>query len=454
MKCKPDLSAARFLLDWTKDSRGLCRICGVADPTPSPLSCPTGCDLDDAYENWRDEQIYLARQDSPAPRLALIAAQDIKPQTIQWLMRGYLPFGKLTGIDGQPGVGKSTLIIDLIARASRGAPMPDGSLLDEPIDCVIIGSEDGIADTVVARLIAADADLSRVFFPTSELDDGNLVTLPDEIDVLRRYVEERNVRWIHLDAIMGSMSGKTNAYSDHEVRRALGPLVALADQYGVLVTFIRHLRKSGGTQAINAGGGSIAFGALSRSMLIAGYDPTDNSEATGDRRRILAVTKASLAKPPSSLLYRIVGLENGSSCIEWLGVSPVSADDVSQSVNAQLSGDDAAEHNEMEEWLLEVLRDRDRTRKEIISAAREEGYAIRTVDRISKKMGIYKTRRGFGGGSTWSLMRIDRAIDVNAPPPDLADENDANGADENLRDKSGARPDNESGEEFFFDDAA
>jgi len=424
------------------------------EPTPSPLGCPTGCLLDDAFDNWRDEQIYLARQDSPSPRLELIAAQDIRPQVIEWLMRGYLPFGKLTGVDGQPGVGKSTLIIDLIARASRGVAMPDGSALAVPVNCVIIGSEDGIADTVVARLIAAEADLSRVFFPDSEVNDGALFTLPDDINVLRRYVEERNVRWIHFDAIMGSMSGKTNAYSDHEVRRALGPLVALADQYGVLVTFIRHLRKSGGAQAINAGGGSIAFGALSRSMLIAGFDPTDHSPDTGDRRRVLAVTKASLAKQPLSLLYRIVGPEDGASRVEWLGGSPLTADDVAQAVNAQLSSDDAAERNDMEEWLYELLNDRDRTRKEVISAAREEGYAIRTVDRVAHKMGIIRTRRGFGGGSVWSLRRADRAIDVTAPPPGLADENDANGADENSRDNASEREDDEDGEEFVFDDAA
>lgn len=448
------LTPARFLLDWTRDTRGLCRICGAADPTPSPLGCPTGCDLGDAYDNWRDEQIYLARQDGPSRRLELIAAQDVRPQVVQWLMRGFLPFGKLTGIDGQPGVGKSTVVFDLIARASRGAEMPDGSTLDEPISCVIIGSEDGIADTVLARLTAASADLSRVFFPMSELHEGSIVTFPDDIDVLRRYIEERNVRWIHLDAIMGSLSGKTNAYSDHDVRRALGPLVALAEKYGVIVTYIRHLRKSGGAQAINAGGGSIAFGALSRSMLIAGLDPTDSSIDIGDRRRILAVTKASLAKVPPSLVYRILGLEGGASGVDWQGTSQLSADDVSQSVNAQLTGDDAAEQSEMGEWLYELLRDRDRTRKEIISASREEGYAMRTVDRVAKKMGVYRTRRGFGCGSIWSLTRTDRAIDVITPPPDLTDENDANGADENSRDKMSERPDEEPGEEFFFDEAA
>lgn len=454
MESSLDLSTSRFLADWTRDTRGLCRSCRASEPTSSPLSCPTGCDLGDAYENWRDEQLYLARQDAPSRRLELIAAENVRPQVVQWLMRGFLPFGKLTGIDGQPGVGKSTVIFDLIARASRGAQMPDGSTVDEPINCVIIGSEDGIADTVLVRLIAAGADLSRVFFPASELRDGSLVTLPDDIDVLRRYIEERDVRWIHLDAIMGSLSGKTNAYSDHEVRRALGPLVALAEKYGILVTFIRHLRKSGGAQAINAGGGSIAFGALSRSMLIAGIDPTDSSIDIADRRRILAVTKASLAKAPPSLVYRIVGLEGGSSGVEWQGTSQLSADDVSQSVNAQLTGDDAAEQNEMEEWLYELLRDRDRTRKEIICAAREEGYAMRTVDRVAKKMGVYRTRRGFGGGSIWSLTRTDRAINAISPPGDLADENDANGAIENSRDKMSERPDEEPDEEFFFDDAA
>ena len=176
----------------------------------------------------------------------------------------------------------------------------------------------------------------------------------------------------------------------HDVRRALGPLVALAEEYGVLVTYIRHLRKNGGTQAINAGGGSIAFGALSRSMLIAGFDPTDNSADASDRRRVLAVTKASLAKQPPSLQYRIVSAGDDASRIEWLGVSPLTADDVSQAVNEQVSGDDAAERSEIEAWLYELLNDRDRTPKEILSAARDEGYAMRTVDRVARKMGIIR----------------------------------------------------------------
>ena len=302
--------------------------------------------------------------------------------------------------------------------------------------------------------MAAEADLGRVFFPKPELNEGSHFTLPDDIDVLRWYVEELDVRWIHLDAIMGSLSSRTNSYSDHDVRRALGPLVALADKYGVLVTFIRHLRKSGGSQAINAGGGSIAFGALSRSMMIAGFDPTDRSLDVSDRRRILAVTKASLAKQPLSLLYRIVGPDDGASRVEWLGMSPLTADDVSQAVNDQLSSDDAAERSEIETWLYELLNDRDRTPKEVLSAAREEGYPMRTVDRVARKMGVTRIRRGFGGGSVWSLRRPGRAIDVIAAPPDLADKNDANGADENSRDKLSERPDEEADEEFFFDDAA
>jgi 5S rRNA maturation endonuclease (ribonuclease M5) len=341
-------------------------------------------------------------------RITATCAADVAPQAVSWLWPGWLPFGKLVSFDGAPGIGKSTLVIDLIARASRGGPMPNEyERTFDPVRTMIAGVEDGWADTVRPRLDAANADLNHVHFLTANA--GESVTIPKDVREVGEHALDLGAKWLHLDSIMGVLDENTNAYSDHEVRRALSSLKDQADRYGLLVTFVRHPRKSGGL-AVHAGGGSIAFTALARVGLFVGLDPSDESEDQNDRRRVLAVGKSNLGRLPNPLAFAMVGSPLGGAAISWRGVSTVSADQLAApaAASSQSAGgraDRPAPRGPERTFLQELLADGARIAVDDIKAhAAERGLAWRTVHRAADDLGVSKERaKVFRGGSEWYL---------------------------------------------------
>lgn len=366
-----------------------------------------------------------------ATRITATCAADVAPQEVQWLWRGWLPFGKLVSFDGIPGIGKSTVVTDLIARASRGRAMPYADVRLEPVTTMIAGVEDGWADTVVPRLLAADADMARVQFLTANA--GASLTIPRDVAAVGEHALSLGAQWLHLDSIMGTLDENTNAYSDHQVRRALGPLKDLAEKHGLLVTFIRHPRKAGGS-AVNAGGGSIAFTALSRVGLYLGLDPQDATEDQNAKRRILTVSKSNLGRLPQSLAFTLVTSPVGPAAVSWQGPSSVSADDLASPIPA-ITRPPSAERREPRQqeraFLRELLGNGARVAADEVKAqAIARGLSWRTVERAARDEGVSMERaKRFRGGSEWYLPRTDDSLSAPiAPLPPLSPEYENGGA--------------------------
>src|SRR6266545_6255538 len=93
----------------------------------------------------------------------VVPASQLTARPVRWLWPNRLALGKLAILDGDPGVGKSFLALDLCARLSTGRPFPDGSPCPGPANALVLNGEDGTDDTLVPRLRALDADLDRVF---------------------------------------------------------------------------------------------------------------------------------------------------------------------------------------------------------------------------------------------------------------------------------------------------
>src|SRR5881397_2909601 len=116
--------------------------------------------------------------------MGLRAASQIVARPVAWLWPGRLALGKLAILDGDPGVGKSLLTLDLCARLTTGRPFPDGNLGPGPASAIVVNGEDAAADTIVPRLHALGADLHRVFpLDSGDFDAGRLA-LPAHLDVL------------------------------------------------------------------------------------------------------------------------------------------------------------------------------------------------------------------------------------------------------------------------------
>jgi hypothetical protein len=249
---------------------------------------------------------------------------QLKPQPVEWFWPGYLAVGSLAILDGDPGQGKSLVTLDLAARITTGRPWPDqrpmphlesptrerGSSDDSPgslahasgfqraaANVLMICAED--LDSIIhARLQAAGADLDRVFlWPRSE--DGRLPSFPADLLRLDLALTQTQAKLVVLDPIMSFLDRSVMSASDASVRRALGPLSALAAKHGCVILMVRHLNKSPSTRGLYRGGGSIGFIAACRLAWLAATDPRN------DDRFILAQTKNNYAPRQASLAYEI-----------------------------------------------------------------------------------------------------------------------------------------------------
>jgi hypothetical protein len=237
-------------------------------------------------------------------RLVLTDLAAVRPKPVRWLWQNRIPLGVPSLLAGKPKLGKSTLAYDLAAKVTTGTL--DGDLMGEPGDVLVVTFEDLVAETVVPRLIAAGADLSRVRTIDVEHDGAtDLVSLPDDVRQIEEAAAARNVRLLIVDPLMAALTVGTDSHRDSQVRRVLAPLAKLAERNGLSVLTIMHLNKGQGADLIGRIGGSVAFTGAARSLLVFGADPADPDGEDGSGR-VLA-QRGNLAKRAASLAYRIEG---------------------------------------------------------------------------------------------------------------------------------------------------
>lgn len=331
----------------------------------------------------------------PKPRHA-VSIQDFESRPIKWLWEGRIPLGKLTIVDGDPGLGKSVITnADIAARVTRGKPMPDGSEgIGVPRAVVLVVAEDDIGDTVRPRLEAAEADMAFVFMiPVRRNSKGQIVPLiiPDDVETLRKAIAEVDAALVVIDPITAFLGEQVNSHNDASVRKALGPLKELAEETGAAMVMIRHLNKSGDGKALYRGGGSIAFSGSARSGLMVEAVPDDPDGWCG-----LAQVKGNLSRRVKTLLYRVVSVRDQQPdfpfdvpVVEWGGESDLSADELFQKRDARKR---APEREQAKAFLVEVLRDGPKRAREVQSEASEAGHSWVTVKRASVELGVEKTR--------------------------------------------------------------
>lgn len=327
-----------------------------------------------------------------------ILLSTVKPQRVEWLWPGRIPRGKLTIIDGDPGLGKSVLTVDLAARVSRGRPMPDGEPGEDrdPAGVVILSAEDGLEDTIVPRLVAAGADLSRILALTLVWDpegkSQRLPCLPDDAPCILTAAIQVKAALIIVDPLTAYLGERVNSHRDADCRRALWPLAKLAEKTGAAVVVIRHLNKVGGNNPLYRGGGSIGIIGAARSGLLVARDPD-----TPDRR-VLASTKCNLAKLPGSLSFALDSVQDGALRIGWIGPSTHTAESL---LAVPRDDDDRNAVEDAEEVLRAILCDGMVLADEVKKEARKAGIGERTLYRAKASLGIESKRIGFGKDGKW-----------------------------------------------------
>ncbi len=334
-------------------------------------------------------------EDAPGVVLA-----DIQPECVDWLWPGRLARGKVTLLDGDPGLGKSAIALDMAARLTRGAPWPDGSAPCAPVGVVLLTAEDGLADTVRPRVDAAGGDPSKILTLDLVGEDRHPVTIPDDLPHIERAVRAVGAGMVVVDPLMAHLNGGVNAHRDQDVRRALRPLADTAARLHAAVLVIRHLNKQAGGQAIYRGGGSIGLIGAARIGLLVGRAPDD------ERRHVLACTKNNLAPMPPALSYELEEAANGAVRIGWRGAVQIAA----QQLVAQPDSDDGGALTEARAFLREVLADGPVPARDVQRDADAAGIAGPTLRRARVSLGVRVTRRGVAGrrgGGEWFWVLAD-----------------------------------------------
>ena len=359
-----------------------------------------------------------AVEEPVARRLVLTPASSIRIRPVRWLWdttppdapptsHGRIPLNSLAIAAGGPGLGKSQCACWFTARITTGS-LP-GELWGKPRSVIYAATEDSWTYTIAPRLVAAGADLDRVFRIDVQ-DDDELharLTLPKDISLVGKAAEEYGVGLLVADPLLSMIDSSINDYRAAEVRSALEPLVAAADKHGFTILGLAHFTKAGGADPLSRIAGSGAFGQLIRSLIA--FAKQESEE--GEEEFVMSLEKNNLGRLGlPSFTYTIqpitVDTEEGPSYVSRFALGPESTTSVREVMRAETNGEGAGS-NEVVEWLQGWLTDlggSDEAR-EIKKAARKEGYSESAVDRAKKKLGIRSKQQGFGRDRTshWYL---------------------------------------------------
>jgi hypothetical protein len=351
--------------------------------------------------------------------LQLLCVNDATEQPVTWLWPNRLPLGKLTILDGDPGLGKSLLTLDLCARITRGAPFPetdamaDSSSAIPPAGAVILNSEDGIEDTIKPRLRSLGADLHRVHVLKGVIGERGeeLIALPSHTLAVRDAIQRVQARLVVIDPLMAFLEKGVITSNHQSVHRALAPLAALAEAHACAVLLVRHLNKTGSLRAIYRGTGSVGFTGICRAAWLLAADPQDPT------RRVLASLKTNLAPPQPSLSFMITGPPTAPE-LRWLGASPLSANELLSDKSAKMGRPPLASERAQEQ-LRVFLREQPRTAQDVQEFTSQRKISRSTLTRVKGALEVRSVPALVDGYrvSYWLLPGQTVAGAIDDPPP-------------------------------------
>lgn len=328
-------------------------------------------------------------------------ASEIRPRAIRWLWDEWIPLGENCIMSGREDTGKSTALLEIAARITRGEL--EGEFLNQPHDVLIVTMEDSWSGTIVPRFMAAGADLDRVHRVSAKVANvGEVgILLPDDVSSLEEKIVEHSAALVIIDPLISRLSKKIDSHKDAEVRQGLEPLIGVSHRTGCTFIGIVHHNKSGTTDPLTAIMGSRAFPATVRAVM---------SVLVEDGNHYLCLDKHNLGPAKESLTFQmsatVVGKEEDGReitavRIEWTGKVKESGREIlerrAQGNRAPTAIDKASD------WLFSRLEGKGVVpSKEIKAEALKAGHSDRTIKRAVKEMDI-RVSGGGKAGTTWKL---------------------------------------------------
>ena len=373
---RPDVERVFLCLDADKAGEDACkRLAGLLPDTVSVTR------IQPCMKDWNDVLVHRAeipnrnyfksivlKEPSKPETVKIIRMSDVELTPVEWLWKPYLPFGKLSVLQGNPGEGKTYFAMHLAAACTNGKLLPNMEHM-EPFNVIYQTAEDGLGDTVKPRLIEAGADLDRVLV----IDDSDVqLTLSDER--IEKAIIENNARLVIIDPIQAYLGADVDMNRANEVRPIFMRLGQVAQRTGCAILLIGHLNKAAGMQSLQRGLGSIDIAAAVRSVMFIGklkHDPT---------MRILTHEKSSLAPPGVSLAFSL-GDEGG---FRWVGEYDITADEMLSGIEPQRE----TKTQQAKDLICALLAGGKQVLSEDIDkAALERGIPGRTVRDAKRELG-------------------------------------------------------------------
>ena len=373
---RPDVERVFLCLDADKAGEDACkRLAGLLPDTVSVTR------IQPCMKDWNDVLVHRAeipnrnyfksivlKEPSKPETVKIIRMSDVELTPVEWLWKPYLPFGKLSVLQGNPGEGKTYFAMHLAAACTNGKLLPNMERM-EPFNVIYQTAEDGLGDTVKPRLIEAGADLDRVLV----IDDSEVqLTLSDER--IEKAIIENNARLVIIDPIQAYLGADVDMNRANEVRPIFMRLGQVAQRTGCAILLIGHLNKAAGMQSLQRGLGSIDIAAAVRSVMFIGklkHDPT---------MRILTHEKSSLAPPGASLAFSL-GDEGG---FRWVGEYDITADEMLSGIEPQRE----TKTQQAKDLICALLAGGKQVLSEDIDkAALERGIPGRTVRDAKRELG-------------------------------------------------------------------
>ena len=373
---RPDMERVFLCLDADKAGEDACK--RLAALLPDTVSVTR---IQPTRKDWNEVLVHRAeipnrdyfkstvlKEPPKKDSVKIIRMSDVELTPVDWLWKPYLPFGKLSVLQGNPGEGKTYFAMHLAAACTNGKLMPNMERL-EPFNVIYQTAEDGLGDTVKPRLIEAGADLGRVLV----IDDSDVqLTLSDER--IEKAIIENNARLVIIDPIQAYLGADVDMNRANEVRPIFMRLGQVAQRTGCAILLIGHLNKAAGMQSLQRGLGSIDIAAAVRSVMFIGklkHDPT---------MRILTHEKSSLAPPGVSLAFSL-GDEGG---FRWVGEYDITADEMLSGIEPQRE----TKTQQAKDLICTLLAGGKQVLSEDIDkAALERGIPGRTVRDAKRELG-------------------------------------------------------------------
>ena len=333
------------------------------------------------------EAVYGLKEPPPQEEtVEIIRMSEVGTQAVEWLWEPYIPFGKVTIVQGNPGEGKTTFALRLAAACTTGGTLPGMKPLP-PFQVIYQTAEDGLGDTVKPRLIEAEADLDRVLV----IDEAKReLTLSDER--IEKAITQNGARLIILDPIQAYMGEKTDMNRANEVRPMFRRLADVAERTGCAIILIGHLNKAAGGQSAYRGLGSIDFRAAARSVLLIGRVKREPNV------RVIVHDKSSLA-PEGKPVAFCLDPETGFS---WIGEYDITADELLSGAG----GNNATKTEQAEKLILDLLADgKELASEDIEKAAADAGISARTVRAAKKNLDGRITSKRIGAAWYHALKK-------------------------------------------------